>query len=438
MTLIVFAIFAWLTIRGSLYAAIDADLRERAAGLSKLLRDDLTSRPRGDVQAELAEHAGDALQIRDERGAWLHRAPPAIQAGVDLPALDPDTSVRLDVLTMTGVPYRSLTSTTAAGGHLYTFQIVEPLRDVESALRQFTHAMLWTAPIMLLVAAGGGYWMSRRALSPVDAVTSTARAITAGNLSRRLLVPRTGDEVQRLSETLNSMLERLEGAFRQTRQFTADASHELRTPVAYMRTVAEVLLRQPRTNDEWRKGVGDIHGELTRISALIESLMTLARADAGAEPRRFSRIDLRDPIRAACRQGTAIGSAKGVDVSQEVDTGPVWLDADRELLERLFVILIDNAVKYTPADGSVTVTLTARDASAITEVSDTGIGIGADDLPHVFERFYRSDRARSRDTGGSGLGLAIARWIVDLHGGTIAVESEPGRGSVFRVVIPAA
>jgi signal transduction histidine kinase len=228
------------------------------------------------------------------------------------------------------------------------------------------------------------------------------------------------------------MLHRLEVAFQRTRQFTADASHELRTPVAFMRTVAEVLLRQPRTDQEWRAGVEDIHGALLRTTTLIEDLMTLARSDARAEPRTFSRLDLRGAVDAAVYRAKALGAARAVGV-EAAEAPPCALDGDAVLLERLFAILLDNAVKYTPAGGQVTVSLVSADGAALVEVRDTGIGIGPEDLPHVFERFYRSDKARARETGGAGLGLAIAHWIAEVHDAALTVDSELGRGAVFRV-----
>ncbi len=424
---------AWFGIRASLYRAVDADLLGRAVGVRQSLEHELTSRSAEEAKDELAEHGrGDALQIRDDRGIWLYRAPRAIDTQTPLEPLKVGADPRLTRITIGGFPFRSVTAAATIDGRLYTFQIVEPLHDIEAALNQFRRLMTIVLPLLLVIATAGGYAISRRALAPVDALTSSARAISVHNLSQRVPAPRTGDELERLSRTLNEMLHRLDLAFQQTRQFTADASHELRTPVAFMRTVAEVLLRQPRTDEEWRAGVRDIHGELVRTSALIEGLMMLARADARAEPRAFSRLDLREPINAAVHRARALGAARTVGVSYSKGR-LVALDGDVSLLERLFAILLDNAVKYTPDGGTVTVGLVMSDDSAVVEVRDTGIGIAPEDLPHVFDRFYRSDKARARETGGSGLGLAIARWIADVHGATIAATSEPGRGTMFRV-----
>jgi signal transduction histidine kinase len=251
-------------------------------------------------------------------------------------------------------------------------------------------------------------------------------------------VPHTGDELQRLSETLNGMLARLEQAFRRITQFTADASHELRTPVALMRTRAEVALRRRRSEGEYRETLRQILEDLQRTSSLIENLMLLARADSGTGALQRTPIDMVECLGEACREGRTLGETKQVSFLEELPESPVWVQGDSNSLRRLFLILLDNAVKYTPPQGRITVSLRLSNGCAVTEVRDTGIGIGADDLPHVFERFFRADQARSRATGGAGLGLSIGQWIAQAHWGTIRVLSEPGEGSVFQVQIPLA
>ncbi len=278
--------------------------------------------------------------------------------------------------------------------------------------------------------------MSRRALAPVDEITQGAERISSRNLSSRLTVPQSRDELQHLSETLNGMLERLEAAFRRITQFTADASHELRTPVALMRTTAELSLRKPRPEAEYRGALTLILRELESTSALIENLMLLARADSGFEVLRFAPVDLSETLREACRQGRVLAQGKQISFQEQIALGPVIVEGDAHALQRVFLILLDNAVKYTPPGGSVTVSLANVNGFAVAEIRDTGIGIGEADLPHIFERFYRADKARSRERGGVGLGLSIGRWIAEAHGGVIEAESTPGQGSVFRVRLP--
>jgi signal transduction histidine kinase len=272
----------------------------------------------------------------------------------------------------------------------------------------------------------------------VDQIAQTARTISAQNLSRRLVVPQTRDELQRLSETLNGMLERLESAFRRITQFTADASHELRTPVAVMRTRTELSLRKARSADEYRETIGQVHDDLEQTSDLIEQLMYLARTDCGAEILQFAPADVAEVLREACQQGSALAEAKQIEFRSQIPGQPIGIYGDASSLRRLFLILIDNAVKYTAANGRVDVSLREGEGFAVVEVRDTGIGIAESDLPNVFERFYRADKARSRESGGVGLGLSIGRWIAEAHAGMIEVESSLGVGSVFRVRLPLA
>src|ERR1035437_6383799 len=232
--------------------------------------------------------------------------------------------------------------------------------DYYAALDRIRVLLLVSIPAFLVCAALVGYWMSRHALDPVDRIIQTARNISVQNLSSRLEVPRTGDELQSLSETLNGMLERLETAFKKITQFTADASHELRTPVAVMRTRAELSLRRARSLDDYRDTVAQIHSELEKTTELIEKLMFLARTDSSAEPIPFTRLNLSEIVREVCTQGSALAEGKQVAFHENLPAHPVWIQGDEHLLRRLFLILIDNAVKYTPLDGTVEVTVSEK------------------------------------------------------------------------------
>jgi signal transduction histidine kinase len=205
-----------------------------------------------------------------------------------------------------------------------------------------------------------------------------------------------------------------------------------------MRTRAEIVLRRSRSEEEYRETLRQILEDLQRTSSLIENLMLLARADSGAEALERARINMVENVDEACLEARALAETKQISVHAELPESAVWINGDANSMRRLFLILLDNAVKYTAPQGRITVSLGANDGYAVAEVRDTGIGIAAQDLPHIFERFFRADRARSRQTGGAGLGLSIGKWIAEAHGGTIRAQSKPGEGSVFQVRIPLA
>jgi heavy metal sensor kinase len=321
-----------------------------------------------------------------------------------------------------------------------TVQIGTPLDEFYEMLDEFTWTALIASPFLLLLAAAGGYWMSGRVLKPVDRISRTAERIEAQSLSDRLPLSGAGDELDRLSATLNSMFGRLDASFRRMAEFTADASHELRTPVAVIQTTAEVARSKPRTEEEYAKALDRILVESQRTTRLIEDLMLLARADAGADGMVLEPMDLAHALREACAAAKVLAEAAHVHLIAE-EFCECLIRGDDAALRRLLLILLDNAVKYTPPGGSVTVSMSvqerAGEKTAVVEVRDTGIGIAPEDLPHIFDRFYRVAKDRSRTTGGAGLGLSIARWIATRHGGEIRAESAPGAGSVFRVRIPA-
>jgi len=304
-----------------------------------------------------------------------------------------------------------------------------------ATLEQFKKELLLLVPFLSLGGALLCYAISRRALAPVDAITSTARSISEHSLSRRLASLKTGDELQRLAETFNQMMDRLETAFKRITQFTADASHELRTPTALIRTTAELSLRRDRDNAEYREALVQILEEAKGTGILIDNLMTLARMDSGAEAVGFSMVDIASILGEASMASQPLTLSKQIQLDREIPDSPILVDWDAHALRRLFLILIDNAVKYTPTGGRVFVSLNTNGNAAVAKVQDTGIGMSQEDLPVIFERFYRADKARSRESG-AGLGLSIARWIAKAHRAEILVESVVGQGSTFEVRIP--
>jgi heavy metal sensor kinase len=335
------------------------------------------------------------------------------------------------------VPLRVRSQAVEIAGQPYTIQAAAPLHDLQQGLRDSLWVLIPTFPLVLLLASAGGYWMSRKALAPVDQITHAARTISADDLSKRIETPATGDELERLAATLNDMIERLESAFRRVNRFTADASHELRTPLAVIRTTAEVALRGSDAGGAHRDALEQILAELERTSHLVENLLLIAKADAGKP--RFARrpVDAVAAAREACAQAAVLAKEKDIRLDVRLPDRQLWVAGDFQALRQLFLILLDNAVKYTHAGGRCEVSVTERDDAVVSTVTDSGIGIAASDLPLIFDRFYRVDSARHRQRG-AGLGLSIGRTIVEAHGGEIGVTSEVQRGSSFEFRLPKA
>ena len=436
-SLSVFAIVAFVAMRKGIEKSVDESLEGQADGVAEVMGRVLQEEP-AELQDELREHQelreqADFLQVCDQNGRWIYRS--RLMTHYDVPVPVKASYAAYNI--MSGdLPLRVLVREMNAGGQVYRIQVAAPMDDFYDAIDQFKLKILLLSPLLLVLASAGGYWLSRRALAPVDQITRASREINSNNLGKRLAVPRSGDELQRLSETLNNMLGRLESSFNRITQFTADASHELRTPLALMRTTTEVSLRTSQTAAEYREAQEEILAELEKTSSLVEKLMLLARADAGVETLQRAPVNVAECLRDACKDGQVLAQAKRVKFSADLNGEDLVVDGDSHALQRLFLILIDNAVKYTQPGGSVTLGLGRIDGWAVAEFRDTGIGVSAEDLPHIFDRFYRADKARSREFGGVGLGLSIARWVAEAHGGSIEVQSTPAAGSVFRVRLP--
>ena len=334
-------------------------------------------------------------------------------------------------------PYRTYATETMVQGQRFKISVAMPLEGAELTLRRLREVLLWATPAVLLIGSLGGYWISRRALAPVDAITRAAQSIGIENLSERLTVTAAGDELARLSETWNNMLARLETAVKRLSQFTADASHELRTPITLIRATAELTLRRERSVETYREALRHIVDDSDRTTRLIDDLLLLARADAGLPALPLDRMELTPLVRDVCEQGQILAQARQLEISTETPEQPVYVDANDPALRRLLLLLVDNAVKYTPAGGRITVSVGMEPSGATVTVRDTGIGIPDTALPHVFERFYRVDESRNRDAGGAGLGLSIAQWIAKRHHARLEAESIVGQGSAFRVRFPA-
>jgi heavy metal sensor kinase len=440
----IFGVATWFAMRESLFEAVDDELHDRAHGLAEFMQSDIPVLSAAEIRDEFREHSmlgpnGDLFQICDEQGNWLYRS--VALKHLNMPnAFPPSVSIpRFENLQMDDSRLRLYTRKISVAGKPYTVQVAAVMDEAYEALDQFRLILLFTAPFLLFVASATGYWLSARALAPVDSISGTAQRISIENLGERLNVPQTGDQLQRLSETLNAMLSRLALSVRRMKQFTADASHELRAPVSLIRTTAEVAVqRRDRPAQEYLQALEEILEESVRTSQVVDSLMLLARSDSGKQPVELNLVDMCAVVRKAAEQGEKLVRNRQSDFSTELLDGPVWIYADSDALRRVLLILIDNAAKYTPPGGSVAIQLAVEESSAVTTVSDTGIGIARQDIPHIFDRFWRADKVRTREQGGAGLGLSIAQRIVEAHRGSIAVESLPGHGSSFHLRLPLA
>jgi heavy metal sensor kinase len=323
-----------------------------------------------------------------------------------------------------------------AGQVTNVVQVGISLENMYNTLRRFVLIMAALFPLGLLLAGGGGWLLARRALSPVDHMTRSAQRISGEHLTERLLETGTGDELDRLARTLNEMLTRLDESFRQVRQFSADASHELQTPLTILKGEIEVALRSGRTPEEYQGVLTSSLEEIERISRLVEGLLLLARADSGVLRMDHKPVAVHELVAEVAAQMQKMADDQGVSLHLEKLT-PVTLCGDREQLFRLLLNLMDNAIKYTPAGGRVTLSLRRDGSQAEISVTDTGIGLSEAEQAQIFTRFYRAAQARSQSGGGAGLGLCIAQSIAEAHGGKIQLHSSPGQGSTFTVVLPA-
>lgn len=314
-------------------------------------------------------------------------------------------------------------------------QVASSLEDMEKALHTLLLILSITIPSALAVASLGGNFLANRALRPVDEVTNTARAITSHNLNKRIQIKKVKDEIGRLAETFNEMISRLDQSFKQIRQFSADASHELKTPLTVLKGEIEVALRRGRTGDEYRTILRSNLEEINNMTKIVEDLLLLSRADAGEIPLIKARVDLSEFLSEIQVQSQVVATAKSMDVYFH-NNQRVYALVDLLRLKSMMLNLVENGIKYSPPGSRIDITLEKEDGCALITVSDQGIGVPQEALPHIFDRFFRVDKARSRQEGGSGLGLSICKWIAEAHNGSISAKSEMGKGSVFIVRIP--
>ena len=360
----------------------------------------------------------------------LHFTPGEIR---ELPSREPIEDIKTDYGRI-----RLSNSIITSSGHTYLLQVGSSLDAIDRALDRFLALLLWSVPVGMLAAVAAGRWMTRLSLAPLLRLADETRAIGIRDLQRRVTVRGTGDELDDVAVALNDTLARLEHAIGEMRQFSTALAHELRTPLAALRGEIELAaLNESRGRPSPERSASQLE-EIDKLARLIDQLLTLARAEAGDIHTTRAPVDLGAMTALVLEQLELVAQEQGILLTAELN-GRIVVQGDAQWLERLLLNLVDNALKFTPRGGRVIVRLAREDQSAVMRVSDTGKGISPDVLPHIFERFFQADQARSAvGTGvrGAGLGLSLVKWIVDHHNGTIAVESRPGEGSAFTVRLP--
>jgi len=439
-------VVTYIALERSLVGALRDNQLRRARQLAQLVREEIQNQQLGRVGQEVDVRYAPAINDRFVRitqrdGVTLYLSPaPTTQSfdpAVVPPPLWPRQQESSRQTPLLGRRKLLLTAHTLQmpGGSSFLIETGAPMDEVQAELRKWLLFLLTMLPVVLLIALGGGFVLVKRALLPVDRIAATAERISSQNLSERLPVPQTRDELERLSLALNRMIERLDAAFRYSRRFVADASHELRTPLTVLQGELESLLQQSQFTTEWRERVGSALEEVSRLAQIVEGLFAISRLDAGEAAAEWVPLDLAQLTAATADQMSLLAEDKNIKISCSPPRG-VWVAGDRARLKQVVVNLLDNAIKYTLPGGAVALTVGAKDDKAILEVADTGIGIPPEALPRIFERFFRVDQARSREQGGAGLGLSIVKSICAAHHGCVEAVSTPGQGSRFRVELP--
>jgi len=435
-----FGSVTFLVMRHQLVERTDAGLSEELSDVASEVR---RAKDREGMLAWLdrrfGQHEGFDFQITSEAGECVfsnarlgeQRLPiPQLERGNNAPHYEefslPD-----------GVRYRTVTHPVEGPDGVLIVQVARSLAEFNHELTELLAAFLIAGPAALALTIGGGYFLARRALAPVDRMTVEASTIDARAFHKRLEVVKRDDELGRLAGTLNHMLDRLEKSFDEMQRFTADASHELRTPITVIRTEAEVALAKPVSESEKQELLGNILEECQRLTWITDQLLTLCREDSGITENPREPVNLAELVGGVAETMRPLADAKGQRLAAAVN-GSIVVQGDAVRLRHVVYNLVDNAIKYTPHRGTVKVSITTQDHNVRLVVEDTGIGIPPEHLPHVFERFYRVDKARSRSEGGAGLGLSIVQSIVFAHGGSIELASRPDQGTTFTVTFPTA
>jgi len=461
--LISFSSFLYFTLSKSLYRDVDNKLSSLAELIASESASPLSKFGFGNIDQTLQtsmnlKPIGKFIQVLDESGNIGRKSDNLknVQLPISLSALKNASNGLITFETnrsFENAPLRIITFPVSEKNHINKIvQVASSLEDVEDALNTLLLILIIAVPLALLVASLGGQFLANKALKPVDHITQTARMITSQNLNQRINPPKVKDEISRLVETLNEMISRLDRSFRQVKQFSTDASHELKTPLTILKGEVEVALRKERVPHEYEQVLKSNLEEINRMSQIVEDLLLLSRADSGEIRLNKEDMNLNEILNEVVAHVNVLAQSKNLRIETSNHHEEIHIFGDPLRIRALFLNLIENGIKYTEEGGSIHILLTKdtlvqdgkQSGRAQGEqgefvkiiVSDTGIGIAEEDQERIFDRFFRVDKARSREQGGSGLGLSICKWIVEAHRGEIKVESELGKGSSFIVKLP--
>lgn len=394
------------------------------------------------TEADAPEQRGRFIRITRQDGSVLYQSGDTREPNIDASSIshpvfgEVTASVRQEThggssLLLYTLPF------TSSSGKKYLIEMGASLIPIERVLSSMLRLLVLITPLTLAAAAFGGHFLMTRPLRPLVVLTEQAERIGTHELGERLAVIPTGDEMERLSLSLNRMISRLEEALNHDRRFSADVSHELRTPLTILRGELEQVVQTPHLPIRVREAIGSSLEEIDRMAKIVENLLTIARLDAGTDEIVRQSVDVSLLAQWTVDQMHLLAEEKQITISN-THTGPALIFADSARVKQVLVNLLDNAIKYTPDGGEIRVSVTTASRAAVLEVSDTGIGIPPESLPNVFERFYRSDKARSRESGGTGLGLSIVQAICNAHGGSVTIRSLEGSGTTVHVELPLA
>jgi heavy metal sensor kinase len=415
--------------------AADQELTCGIDGVSTFLRHKLDIHQMNNLTVELREHSallprGKMFRVSELSGTVIYQ-PNAME--VITPIIPRSNELRKESIVISGRSYRTISRFAVVGPYTFLIQVAVDQTEYNELTTGLAWILLFSVPLAGLLAACAGYWMSGRALHPIHQITETTNSIDARTLSRRLPLLGANDELDRLSATINRMLDRLATSYERIAQFTADASHELRTPVALIRSNAELLLMGPENGPRIERGLSDILAESTYMTRLIGDLLTLARRDDEDASIPMEILELNESVRSILERGQAQAATRNISLEYVPHAQVVPLRGNQSMIERILMILIDNAVRYTSPGGTIWIQTWITPEHCGFIVRDTGIGIASHHHERVFDRFFRVDEARNRRDGGYGLGLSIAKSLIEFHGGTVHVDSEISRGASFRV-----